>query len=163
MSRIPSNRKVRRQSGFLWLLCMVPLVLAPLAVRSEEPESSDEPSPRDGSAVTPSPVYELRIYHVAPGKLEALNNRFRDHTLRLFEKHGIKNVGYWTAEGDDKQPRLYYLIAYPDHPSREKMLVNGIAVDPEFRSAVEESEKDGELTTKIESVILNPTDYSPLK
>jgi hypothetical protein len=93
--------------------------------------------------------------------MDALNKRFRDHTLRLFEKHGIKSIGYWIAEGDDD--RLYYMVAYPDRESREKMLVNGIAVDPEFRKVVEESEVDGKLTVKTESLILNPTDYSPLK
>ncbi|SFI92072.1 NIPSNAP family protein [Planctomicrobium piriforme] len=129
--------------------------------------------PQQSSAEGPLPVtvddksaqgnqfYELRIYTAAPGKMEALHQRFRDHTLRLFEKHGIKSIGYWTEA--DSQARLYYLVAYPDRASREKMLINGIAADPEFRQAVAESESNGKLTSQIESVLLTPTDYSALK
>ncbi|HEX8911760.1 MAG TPA: NIPSNAP family protein [Humisphaera sp.] len=108
-------------------------------------------------------LYELRIYTAAPGKLEALNRRFRDHTLRLFERHGITNVGYWVGTEPGQTDKLYYVIAYPDPAARERMLVNGIAKDPEFLKAVAESERDGKLTSKVESVLLDPTDYSPLK
>ncbi len=107
--------------------------------------------------------YELRIYTAAPGKMDALNKRFREHTLRLFEKHGIKSIAYWSAVDEKHQGKLYYVIAYPDQASREQMLVKGIAKDPEFAKAVAESEKDGKLTTEIESVLMTPTDYSPLK
>ena len=107
--------------------------------------------------------YELRIYTAAPGKMDALNKRFRDVSLRMFEKHGIKNVAYWTAVDEKHEGKLYYVIAYPDRASREKMLVNGIAKDPEFLKAVAESEKDGKLVTAIEEVFLEPTDYSPMK
>jgi hypothetical protein len=107
--------------------------------------------------------YELRIYTAAPGKMDALNKRFRDVTLRMFEKHGIKNVAYWTAVDEKHQGKLYYVIAYPDRASREKMLVNGIAKDPEFLKAVVESEKDGKLVEGIEEVFLLPTDYSPMQ
>lgn len=163
MKRITSGRTVRGQVAFVVLLSLVSIALAPLAAGSEEPQLAPASS-QQGDNATPHPqVYELRIYHAAPGKLEDLNKRFRDHTLRLFEKHGIKSVGYWTVAEEDNQPRLYYLIAYPDYESREKMLVHGIAADPEFRSVVEESERNGTLTTKIESVILKPTDYSPLR
>jgi len=93
--------------------------------------------------------------------MDTLHERFREHTLRLFAKHGIKSVGYWTAVDDKHQDRLYYIVAYPDKESRAKMLVNGIAKDPEFLKVVAESEKDGKLTIQIESVLLTPTDYSP--
>jgi hypothetical protein len=93
--------------------------------------------------------------------MESLHQRFRDHTLRIFEKHGIKSIGYWTSESEPD--RLYYVVAYPDRESREQRLVNGIAKDPEFLKVVAESEKDGKLTTSIESVILTPTEYSPMK
>jgi hypothetical protein len=108
-------------------------------------------------------LYELRIYTAAPGKTDALHARFRDHTLRLFEKHGIKNVGYWTGVEDGRREKLYYLVAYPDREARERSLVNGIAKDPDFLKAVAESEKGGKLTTGIESVLLAPTEYSPLR
>jgi hypothetical protein len=107
--------------------------------------------------------FELRIYTAAPGKMDALNKRFRDHTLRLFEKHGIKSVGYWTGVDDGQREKLYYLVAYPDREAREQRLVNGIAKDPEFLKAVAESEQGGKLTSSVESVLLAPTDYSPMR
>jgi hypothetical protein len=108
-------------------------------------------------------LYELRVYTAAPGKMEALHARFRDHTLRLFERHGITNVGYWTGVEGDERDKLYYLVAYPDREGRERSLVNGIAKDPAFLKAVAESEKGGKLTSGIESVLLAPTDYSPTR
>ena len=107
--------------------------------------------------------YELRIYTAAPGKMDALHARFRDHTLRLFEKHGIRNVGYWTGADEGQREKLYYVVAYPDRGARERMLVNGIAKDPEFLKAVAESEKGGKLTSGTESVLLVPADYSPMR
>ena len=147
------------------LACVAAVVAAALRMFSPgEPLNAqpaiDQATPA-GAEV--SPVFELRIYTAAPGKMDALDKRFRDHTLRLFEKHGIKSVGYWTAVDEEHQGRFYYIIAYPDHASREAMLLKGIAKDPEFLQAVAESEKDGELTTATESVILIPKDYSPLK
>ena len=108
-------------------------------------------------------LYELRIYTAAPGKMEAMHARFRDHTLRLFEKHGIKNVAYWTGVDEGQREKLYYVVAYPDREARERRLVNGIAKDPEFLKAVAESEKNGKLTAGVESVLLAPTDYSPMR
>ena len=125
------------------------------------------PAPPDtagtSSAAAAPRFFELRIYTAAPGKLEALHKRFRDHTLRLFEKHGIQNVAYWTAVDEKNVGKLYFVIAYPDKEGRDRMLVNGIGKDPEFLKAVAESEKDGKLTTATESVLMTPTDYSPVK
>lgn len=125
------------------------------------------PDPGSPAALAAEPaapqLYELRIYTAAPGKMDTLHARFRDHTLRLFEKHGIKNVGYWTGVDEGQREKLYYLVAYPDREARERRLVNGIAKDPEFLKAVAESEKGGNLTSGVESVLLAPTDYSPLR
>jgi hypothetical protein len=116
------------------------------------------------AAETAAPqLYELRIYTTAPGKMDALHTRFRDHTLRLFEKHGIKSVGYWTGVDEGQREKLYYVVAYPNREAREQRLVNGIAKDPEFLKAVAESEKGGKLTSGIESVLLTPTSYSPMR
>ena len=108
-------------------------------------------------------LYELRIYTAAPGKTDALHTRFRDHTLRLFEKHGIRNVGSWTGADEAQREKLYYVVAYPDREARERSLVNGIAKDPEFLKAVAESEKGGKLTANTESILLVPTKYSPMR
>ena len=108
-------------------------------------------------------LYELRIYTAASGKMDALHARFRDHTLRLFEKHGIRSVAYWTGIDEGQREKLYYVIAYPDRAAREQRLINGIAKDPEFLKAVAESEKGGKLTSGVESILLAPTDYSPIR
>jgi len=124
----------------------------------------DAEPPAAVAAEPPAPqLYKLRIYTAAPGKMDALQARFRDHTLRLFEKHGIRNVGYWTGVDEGQREKLYYLVAYPDREAREQRLVNGIAKDPEFLKAVVESEKGGKLTSGTESVLLAPTDYSPIR
>ena len=108
-------------------------------------------------------LFELRVYTAAPGKLEALHARFRDHAVPMFKKHGIRSVGYWTAIDGEHKGKLYYILAYPDRAAREKMLINGIAKDPAFVKAVAESEKDGKLTTAVESVLMRATDYSPIR
>ncbi|MCB1076444.1 MAG: NIPSNAP family protein [Verrucomicrobiae bacterium] len=106
-----------------------------------------------------SSVYELRIYHAAPGKLEALEARFRDHTTRLFEKHGIKNVGYWIpVENPDNL--LVYLVSYPSREAREASW-KAFGADPEWQAAKAESEKEGKLVEKVDATFLTATDYSP--
>jgi hypothetical protein len=107
--------------------------------------------------------YELRIYTTNPGKLEALHARFRDHTNRIFVKHGMELVGYWTpAEGPERENTLIYILAYPSREAREAAW-KAFRDDPEWIKAKEESEKDGVLVQKVESKFMNPTDYSPLK
>jgi hypothetical protein len=107
--------------------------------------------------------FELRIYTAAPGKMDALHKRFREHTLRLFEKHGIKNVGYWTAVDEKHVGRLYFILAYPNQESRDRMFAEGFAKDPEWVKVAAESQKDGKLLDSVEQVFLMPTDYSPLR
>ena len=107
--------------------------------------------------------FEMRIYTTHPGKLEALHSRFRDHTNRLFKKHGMELVGYWTpAEGDEAKNTLVYMLAYPDHESRDKSWA-AFRDDPEWKKAFKESHKDGPIVSKVESRFLTPTDYSPIK
>ena len=115
------------------------------------------------NAQTKGRVYELRTYTAAPGKFDALQTRFRDHTLRLFSKHGMQHVGYWTpADAPLSENTLIYVIS---HESREaaKKSWDAFRADPEWIKARDASQKDGSLTTKVESVYLNPTDYSPMK
>lgn len=107
----------------------------------------------------PSEYYELRIYHAAEGKLDALNARFRNHTTRLFARHGMKNVGYWTPL-DNPQRLLVYLLSYPDLAARETSW-KAFQADPEWVKAKADSEKEGPLVSKIENRFLTPTDFSP--
>ena len=112
--------------------------------------------------VQPDPrtaVYELRTYYVAPGKLEALNARFRQHTLKLFERHGMTNVAYWN-DMDAPNGRVIYILAYPSRAAREADW-KAFSQDPEWREVVAASEANGKLVEKVESVFMNMTDYSP--
>jgi NIPSNAP len=103
--------------------------------------------------------YEMRIYYAAPGKLDALNTRFRDHTCKLFEKHGMVNIGYWVPMTNTEN-RLVYLLAYPNREAREKSWKEFMA-DPDWQAAAKASEKDGRLVTKADSIFLAATDFSP--
>lgn len=112
-----------------------------------------------------SMVYELRTYTTLDGRLPALNARFRDHTVKLFEKHGMTNVVYGTPidnEGKAIDNKLVYLLA---HKSQEAARASFAAFgkDPEWVAAREASEKDGKIVAKVESQFLVPTDYSPMK
>ena len=108
-------------------------------------------------------VFELRTYTAAPGKLDALHKRFRDHTVKLLSKHGMTHIGYWApADAPLAENTLIYVLA---HPSREaaKKSWDAFRADPDWIKARDESQKDGSLTAKVESVFMNPTDYSPIK
>ena len=118
-----------------------------------------------GRAAQPAPahVYEMRTYTATEGKLDAVNARFRDHTQRIFARHNMKSVGYWTPlEGPTAGTTLVYII---EHPSREEARKNWAAfsADPEWQKAKAESEAAGRIVAKAESVFLVPTDYSPIK
>jgi hypothetical protein len=108
-----------------------------------------------------TPIYELRIYHAYEGKLDDLLRRFREHTTKLFEKHGIKNVAYWTPTDEPlKGKTLIYILA---HPSREAAAANWQAFrdDPEWQSVRDKSEANGKLVEKVDSTYLVLTDFSP--
>jgi hypothetical protein len=106
-------------------------------------------------------VYELRTYTAAPGKLAALQSRFRDHTLKIFERHGMVNVVYWTPmeEKDGAADKLVYLL---EHKSREaaKASWKSFGADPEWQEVSKKSQVDGKIVAKVESVFLAPTDFS---
>ena len=108
-------------------------------------------------------VFEMRTYYANPGKMKALHARFRDHTNKLFVKHGMTLIGYWSpidkAEAEEK---LIYILAYPSKEAADKSWA-AFKKDPEWIAAKAASEKDGALVKKYESVFLNPTDYSPIK
>lgn len=108
-------------------------------------------------------VYELRTYTTHPGRLPALHKRFSEHTMRLFAKHGMKNVIYWTPMDDElKDNTLVYVIA---HKSRDAARASWDAFrnDPEWKKAAEESQRDGKIVMGVKSQYLTPTDYSPHK
>ncbi len=104
---------------------------------------------------------EMRTYYAAEGKLDALHARFRDHTVKLFAKHGIENLGYFVPLGDNPERKLVFLIAYPSRAERD-VRWNAFFNDPAWQKAYKESEANGKLVTKAETVYLTATDYSPV-
>lgn len=115
-----------------------------------------------GEAPPSTAVYELRVYHAAPGKLPDLLARFRDHTIKLFDRHGMKSLAYWTpVDEPEKSNTLIYIL---QHPSREAAVVNwkSFQDDSEWKAVREKSEANGKLVEKVDSTYLALTDFSPL-
>jgi hypothetical protein len=112
------------------------------------------------SAQQKNRVFEIRTYTTNEGKLDALNARFRDHTMTIFKRHGIENIGYWVPQ--DTPNTLVYIVA---HQSREQAKKNWaeFGADPEWVKARTESEANGKIVAKVESVFADPTEYSPIK
>ncbi|HEX8277500.1 MAG TPA: NIPSNAP family protein, partial [Segetibacter sp.] len=112
-----------------------------------------------GTVLKKEPYYEMRIYYAAPGKLEDLSARFRNHTTRIFAKHGMTNIGYWIPV-DNPENRLIYVLAYPGKEARDASW-KAFGADPEWQAVAKASEVNGKLVTKVESLYMYPTDYSP--
>lgn len=114
------------------------------------------------SAQTGDAVFELRTYTSTPGNLDALLTRFRDHTMRIFEKHGMTNVGYWVPTDPERSDdTLIYLLR---HESREQADASWQAFvsDPEWQEVAEESNANGPILDNIERVFMQATDFSPM-
>jgi len=135
-----------------WMLLIVGLVLG--ATLQGLRAADAPPAPR---------VFEIRTYHTLPGRLDALHKRFREHTMKMFEKHGMTNVAYWTFEDSPaKENTLIYVIS---HASREQAKANWAAfsADPQWQKIAADSQVDGKIVERVESVFVDATDYSPLK
>jgi hypothetical protein len=107
-------------------------------------------------------LYELRIYHCISGRLPALLKRFETVTLRMFEKHGIRQAGFWTTQIGESNNDLYYLLAWESLAERERKMAAFMA-DPEWLAARAESERDGPIVASIKNMILQPTAFSAVK
>ena len=108
-------------------------------------------------------IYELRTYWAADGKLDALNSRFRDVTLAVFKKYDMKVVGFWTpTEATDETGDLIYILAFESVDAMKKAWA-AFRDDPDWVNGKEASEVNGRLVTKLTSVVMEPTDYSPMK
>ncbi len=104
-------------------------------------------------------TFEMRVYYAAPGKLDDLHARFRDHTVNLFEKHGITNLGYWTPL-ENPESKLVYVLAYPSREARDASW-KAFQADPAWKAARDASEKGGKLVAKVETSFLQAADFSP--
>jgi NIPSNAP protein len=107
-------------------------------------------------------VYELRTYTVVPGRMGAMLKRFGDHTTKLFEKHGMENIGYWRPEGKDGETKLIYVLAHKSKDAAAKSW-DGFRNDPDWIKVRDASEADGKIVEKVDSVYMLPTDFSKLK
>jgi len=135
------------------ILLFLLVLLSPLAA----PEKSRAAAKADR-------VFELRTYYTNEGKLDDLHKRFRDHTCALFKKHGADVIGFWTPldDANGKGEKLVYLLAFPSRDAAKKTW-EAFGKDPEWQKVYKESHANGVLVKKVESVFLEPTDYSELK
>ena len=108
---------------------------------------------------TDTRYFEMRIYYCHPGRLDALIQRFTNHTTKIFEKHGMTNVGYWIPTNNTDNA-LYYILAYPSQAARDSSWKH-FSSDPEWREVAKKSEETGKIVAKVTSVFMNATDFSP--
>ena len=107
-----------------------------------------------------SRVFELRVYHTLPGRLPALEARFRDHTITIFNRHQMTSIGYWVPQ--DTPNTLIYILAHDSRESAKKNWAT-FGADPEWREVAKASEADGKIVEKVDSTYMDATDYSALK
>ena len=107
-------------------------------------------------------IYELRVYRCVPGRLPALLRRFEDHTLKIWDKHGIRQAGFWTVLIGDGNNDLHYLLAWESLAERERKW-SAFALDPDWLKVREESERDGPLVANMKNSFLKPTAFSAVK
>jgi L-rhamnose mutarotase len=129
----------------------------PLASLAQDADA--KPMKSTSLSKTDAAYYELRAYYAAPGKLADLENRFRKHTVKLFEKHGISNVIYLTPL-DNKENKLVYFVKFPNKEARGTAF-KAFGEDPEWKAVVKSSEANGKLVTRITSQFFHATDFSP--
>jgi hypothetical protein len=152
---------------------IAPIALAALAVgsfatfrASAEPQQEKTQITKITKNAAPGPgqtrVFELRTYTPYPGRAEAMNKRFREHTCELFKKHGMELVGFWTPQDPKDKDKLVYMLAFPSRDAA-KASWKAFGEDPEWKRVAAESEKDGKIVQKVESVYMDPTDYSTMK
>lgn len=130
---------------------------------SQYMQASDISPAIKASQKSPDRTFELRTYTCLPGQLPKLITRFRDHTEKLFEKHGMTNVAYWTTiEKDSSQPKLVYILAHKNVEA-VKQSFDAFRADPTWIAVRDASEKDGKIVEKLESVIMKPLPFSTIK
>lgn len=168
-SILKGNRTKVKRIIFVFALAAVCSAFGIVATaQTQTPSAPAQPA---APTIAPSPslakdsrCFELRTYYAAPGKLEELHARFRNHTMKLFKKHGIEVVGFWGPTDKEKgsENTLVYVLVYPNRDARNKAW-RAFGSDPEWLEARKESEKNGRLADKVDSVIMMATDYAPAK
>lgn len=130
----------------------VAIAIVALGIVLQRPAVSDEKQ----DAV----VYELRTYTTHEGKLSALHKRFRDHTMKIFEKHGMKNIAYWVPA--EKKDTLVYVIAHKSLKAADASW-DGFRNDPEWKAVYQASIEGGKIVKTVDKQFMTATDYSPMK
>lgn len=132
------------------------------ALYAQQPNAAPAPAPAPSPSLKQGRLLELRTYYANPGKLEDVHKRFRDHTMRIFAKHGMTVLGFWgpVYEKDGSGNKLVYLMSFKDKAERDAKW-RAFATDPEWQKVSKESEVNGKLLEKVESVFLYDTDYAP--
>jgi NIPSNAP len=163
-----SKKRMHKLIRFFLITTFIYVISINVSAQSAQPAQANTPA---SLTLAPSPsltknsrCYEIRTYTAAPGKLEELHARFRNHTMKIFKKHGMKVVGFWgpADKENGSENKLVYVMEFPNRAARDKAWKDFVA-DPEWKTARAESEKNGRLTEKVDSVILMATDYSPIK
>jgi len=131
------------------------LLAGVLAMTTLSPATAEEPAKKAER------LFEMRTYYPAEGKMDALLARFRDHTVKLFEKHGMINVGYWVEKKDGKE-KLVYIVSHASKAAADESW-KAFRTDPVWTKARDASEVGGKLVDKIEVVWMSPTDFSAIK
>lgn len=144
--------RLRTFPSFLFVLLVFAVVSTTTKAYADDTAASSSATGR---------LFELRTYTTAEGKLPNLHERFRDHTNRIFVKHGMSLIAYWTP--DDKPNTLIYVLAYPNREARDASW-KAFMADPEWKQvwAASKEKAGGPIVTKVESVFMNATDYSPI-
>ncbi len=107
-------------------------------------------------------IYELRVYRAVPGQMPKLLTRFRDHTLGIWEKHGIRQLGFWTTLVGESNSELTYILQWESLADRD-LRWTAFLNDPAWHRARDDSERDGSIVATIANQLLAPTDFSALK
>ncbi len=145
---------LKMSSATLIAMAVLALALVVPATAADRPTTAPAQTGR---------LFEMRKYYAMPGKMDALNARFRNHTCALFEKHGMQLIGFWEpTEGAEAGRTLVYLLAFSSKEAKDAAW-KGYSGDPEWKKARDESEKDGKLVEKIESTLMKATDYSAIR
>ena len=128
--------------------------------KSTSPSTTTSTGSNNSTSTPDTRFYEMRVYYSPPGKLADLNTRFRNHTTKLFEKHGMTNIGYWEPI-ENPENKLIYILAYPSKEARDASW-KAFGADPEWQTAAKASEVNGKLVAKVDSWYLVAADYSPV-
>lgn len=130
------------------------LCLSTGGAREDKDKVDNKASPR---------LFEMRIYYAAPGKMKALHKRFNDHTCKLFKKHGMTLVGFWSPTDEkEAEKKMIYILAHADKAAADRSW-RGFRADKDWQKAWKASEVDGKLVDKVEVIWMKATEYSPMK